>query len=106
MRVVGGALSGRRLAAPGGREIRPTADRLRESLFNILAHGPPNLRRDLAGGGPDPVYEDARPGDVRHSLADLTAASELLGYAPMNGVETGLAELVAAACDRHRLSRV
>lgn len=50
MRVVGGALSGRRLAAPGGRDIRPTADRLRESLFNILAHGPPDLRCELAGG--------------------------------------------------------
>jgi 16S rRNA (guanine966-N2)-methyltransferase len=38
MRVVGGRLRGRNLAAPSSREIRPTADRLRESLFNILAH--------------------------------------------------------------------
>jgi 16S rRNA (guanine966-N2)-methyltransferase len=39
MRVVGGRLRGRNLAAPKGQEIRPTADRLRESLFNILVHG-------------------------------------------------------------------
>ena len=39
MRVVGGRLRGRNLAAPSGREIRPTADRLRESVFNILMHG-------------------------------------------------------------------
>src|SRR5277367_2384909 len=38
MRVVGGRLKGRSLASPSTREIRPTADRLRESLFNILVH--------------------------------------------------------------------
>jgi 16S rRNA (guanine966-N2)-methyltransferase len=38
MRIVGGRLRGRALAAPKSRAIRPTADRLRESLFNILAH--------------------------------------------------------------------
>jgi len=43
MRVVGGRLRGRALAAPKSMAIRPTADRLRESLFNILthAHGDP-----------------------------------------------------------------
>src|ERR1700694_5743566 len=38
MRVVGGRLKGRNLASPASRDIRPTADRLRESLFNILIH--------------------------------------------------------------------
>src|SRR3954463_2351745 len=38
MRVVGGRLKGRNLVSPSSREIRPTADRLRESLFNILVH--------------------------------------------------------------------
>ena len=38
MRVVGGRLRGRALAAPKSKAIRPTADRLRESLFNILVH--------------------------------------------------------------------
>jgi 16S rRNA (guanine966-N2)-methyltransferase len=38
MRVVGGRLGGRTLAAPNSQAIRPTADRLREALFNILAH--------------------------------------------------------------------
>jgi 16S rRNA (guanine966-N2)-methyltransferase len=43
MRIVGGRLRGRVLAAPKSPEIRPTADRLREALFNILvhAHGDP-----------------------------------------------------------------
>src|ERR1700689_1432548 len=38
MRVVGGSLRGRALAAPKSQTIRPTADRLREALFNILIH--------------------------------------------------------------------
>src|ERR1700687_4994273 len=38
MRVVGGRMEGRHPASPSSREIRPTADRLRESLFNILIH--------------------------------------------------------------------
>ena len=38
MRIVGGRLRGRALAAPKSQGIRPTADRLRESLFNILMH--------------------------------------------------------------------
>src|ERR1700758_252220 len=38
MRVVGGRLRGRNLASPSSQSIRPTADRLRESVFNILVH--------------------------------------------------------------------
>jgi 16S rRNA (guanine966-N2)-methyltransferase len=38
MRIVGGRLRGRALAAPRSPAIRPTADRLREALFNILLH--------------------------------------------------------------------
>ena len=46
MRVVGGRLKGRNLASPSGREIRPTADRLRESVFNILVHAYDNPIED------------------------------------------------------------
>ncbi|MCP4381100.1 MAG: 16S rRNA (guanine(966)-N(2))-methyltransferase RsmD [Hyphomicrobiales bacterium] len=38
MRVVGGELRGRRLATPSSSAVRPTSDRLRETLFDILAH--------------------------------------------------------------------
>jgi len=38
MRIVGGRLRGRSLHGPSSAAIRPTADRLRESLFNILVH--------------------------------------------------------------------
>lgn len=38
MRIVGGQFRGRTLAGPKSQAIRPTADRLRESIFNVLAH--------------------------------------------------------------------
>jgi 16S rRNA (guanine966-N2)-methyltransferase len=38
MRVVGGRLRSRPLAGPKSDRLRPTADRLREALFNILTH--------------------------------------------------------------------
>ncbi|MDP6346415.1 MAG: 16S rRNA (guanine(966)-N(2))-methyltransferase RsmD [Alphaproteobacteria bacterium] len=49
MRIVGGKHKGRRLIAPAGRDTRPSTDRTREALFNILSHG------DFAGPqGPAP----------------------------------------------------
>ncbi len=39
MRIVGGIHKGAPLAAPKGTDTRPTSDRVRESLFNILSHG-------------------------------------------------------------------
>ena len=39
MRIVGGRHRGRRLLAPSGETVRPTSDRAREALFNILCHG-------------------------------------------------------------------
>ena len=41
MRIVGGEFRGRNLAAPKTNSIRPTIDRTRESLFNILSHAYP-----------------------------------------------------------------
>ncbi len=38
----------------------------------------------------EPVYRDFRPGDVRHSLADISKARNLLGYEPEYSVRTGL----------------
>lgn len=43
MRVVGGTHRGRALATPQHEGLRPTSDRVRESVFNILAHGVPDF---------------------------------------------------------------
>lgn len=39
MRIVGGRFRGRPIHAPSGTLTRPTSDRVREALFNILTHG-------------------------------------------------------------------
>jgi hypothetical protein len=39
MRIAGGRFKGRPLHAPSGRATRPTSDRVREAVFNVLAHG-------------------------------------------------------------------
>jgi len=39
MRIVGGRNKGRAIKAPLGKDVRPTSDRVRESVFNILLHG-------------------------------------------------------------------
>lgn len=39
MRIVAGTFRGRTLATPADQRVRPTSDRVREALFNILAHG-------------------------------------------------------------------
>jgi 16S rRNA (guanine966-N2)-methyltransferase len=44
MRVVAGRFRGRALQAPDDMTIRPTSDRVRESVFNILAHGIADFR--------------------------------------------------------------
>jgi 16S rRNA (guanine966-N2)-methyltransferase len=40
MRIVAGAWRGRRLVAPPGTATRPTADRVRQALFDMLLHAP------------------------------------------------------------------
>lgn len=40
----------------------------------------------------EPVHGEFRPGDVRHSLADIGKAERLLGYRPTHGIEQGIAE--------------
>lgn len=42
----------------------------------------------------EPVYRDFRPGDVRHSLADISKAKALLGYEPTHKLAGGLSEAV------------
>jgi UDP-N-acetylglucosamine 4-epimerase len=42
----------------------------------------------------EPDHAPFRPGDVRHSLADVSKAAQMLGYAPTHSVERGLSEAV------------
>jgi 16S rRNA (guanine966-N2)-methyltransferase len=76
MRLVGGSHRGRRLAAPPGETVRPTSDRAREALFNILSHG------ELAAAGipfADRAVLDAFAGTGAYGLEALSrGAAEAL----------------------------
>ena len=48
MRIVGGVHKGRKIMAPEGVQVRPTTDRVRESVFNVLTHG--SFLKDGLGG--------------------------------------------------------
>ena len=51
MRIIGGEARGRRLFVPSGNDTRPTSDRTRESLFNILSFDiPGSVVLDLFSG--------------------------------------------------------
>jgi len=66
MRIVGGKFKGRAIEAPAGRETRPTSDRARESLFNVLGHA------------------DFSPGLDGRRVLDLFAGSGALGLEAMS----------------------
>lgn len=57
----------------------------RATLNELVGH----VRR-LMGGGPEPEYGESRPGDVRHSLADLGQIRDAIGYEPQFDLATGL----------------
>jgi UDP-N-acetylglucosamine/UDP-N-acetylgalactosamine 4-epimerase len=58
-------------------------------LFQLIREGltPHGVRADV-----EPVYQDFRPGDVRHSQADVGKAGQLLGYEPTHRIAQGVAE--------------
>ncbi|HYG89408.1 MAG TPA: 16S rRNA (guanine(966)-N(2))-methyltransferase RsmD [Azospirillum sp.] len=96
MRIVAGRHRGRRLQAPAGRGTRPTADRTREAIFNILTHsgwGPD-------GGSPvdDAVVLDVFCGTGALGLEALSRGARRalfldLGRAALDTVRANIADL-------------
>lgn len=66
-----------------------TLNQLYRYLVNCLSKDFPAVR------GAAPIYKDFRSGDVRHSLADISKAARLLGYAPVYRIEAGLSKATA-----------
>jgi len=67
-----------------GVSERTTLNQLFEILQRSLRRRNPSLPEAK------PEYHDFRPGDVRHSLADISKAQRLLGYVPTHRIEAGL----------------
>lgn len=58
-------------------------------LFALIRDG---LREHQVHYDREPKFTDFRPGDVRHSLADIGKARRLIGYAPTHSIEQGIVE--------------
>jgi nucleoside-diphosphate-sugar epimerase len=86
--VVDGVL--RAVETPGvGGQVFNVATNNRTSLNQLLA-----TLKKIFGSNVDPIYRDARTGDVRDSQADISKAQKLLGYRPAVGLEEGLRKTV------------
>jgi len=79
-----------------------TSRKLRGEVVNIACGERTSLNQllgyigELTGTPLDPEHRPTRPGDVRDSLADVTAARELLGYEPRVDVREGLKRTIEA----------
>lgn len=62
------------------------------------------LLKNASGIEPEVVHGPPRPGDVRHSLADISAAREAFAFEPEVGLEEGLAEYMAWAREEAALT--
>jgi 16S rRNA (guanine966-N2)-methyltransferase len=82
MRIVAGKHRGRRIAAPEGHDVRPTSDRAREALFNILEHG------HFTDDGTSPLI-DARVLDVFAGSGALGLEALSRGAAHLTCIENG-----------------
>lgn len=75
MRVIAGELGGRRLAAPRGRDTRPTSDRVREALFSILEPVAGARVLDLFAGSGALAIEALSRGAAQATLVDHAPAA-------------------------------
>ncbi|OAN51101.1 16S rRNA (guanine(966)-N(2))-methyltransferase RsmD [Paramagnetospirillum marisnigri] len=82
MRIVAGRHKGRRLEAPDGRVARPTADRVRQALFDILAHS------DLVDME-DAVVVDAFAGTGALGLEALSRGAAQASFIELNAASLG-----------------
>jgi len=75
-------------------------------IYNIAVGVNTSLKRllevlaSLLDVDAQPAYRPLRAGDVRHSLADISRARELLGYQPTHSVATGLQESLSWYVER------
>ena len=79
-----------------GNVLAMTADGVAGKVFNVAAGDRTSLNqlleylKGLIGAGVEARYDHPRPGDVRHSQADVSAAERELGFRPHVSVEEGL----------------
>jgi 16S rRNA (guanine(966)-N(2))-methyltransferase RsmD len=91
MRVIAGRFKGRRLKAPDWEGVRPTSDRLRETLFNVLGARVPGAR-----------VLDGYAGTGAVGLEALSRGAAHVTFVEQDGRAAKLIETNAAACGLER----
>ncbi len=86
--VVHGNLLAAEAKAAAGKTLN-VANGHSTSLLTLI-----KLLNEILGTNVDPIFEDPRVGDVKHSLADITLAEKLLGYEPPITFEDGLRQSI------------
>ena len=98
MRIIAGSLGGRRITAPPGSDTRPTADRVREALFNILGPPPADTRvLDLFAGSGALSFEALSRGATSALLVDSSRAAARV--ARQNAAALGVLDRVELRLD-------
>lgn len=67
----------------------------RTSLNELFAQIRDGLKKREFRSGRDPVYQEFRAGDVRHSQADISMARERLGYLPTHSMSAGIEDVLS-----------
>lgn len=101
MRIIGGSLGGRRIEAPPGSLVRPTSDRVREAIFNILGPPGPGARvldafagagslglEALSRGADGAVFIDSARASIRCLERNIQALAGLAGRARVRCADT------------------
>lgn len=82
-----------------------------QGVFNVASGATTSLNHlfatmcQIRGATLRPQYAAARPGDIRHSSADISLARERLGYVPRVALAEGLTQLLVDAADDRRSDR-
>jgi 16S rRNA (guanine966-N2)-methyltransferase len=101
MRIIAGHHRGRRLEAPAGLAVRPTAERAREALFDILAHG----RFAPAPACADALVLDAFAGTGALGLEALSRGARFATFMERDrAARDALARNIAALAETARAS--
>ena len=102
MRIIGGAWRGRRLAAPPGVATRPTSDRVRQALFDMLLHAPWAGRESVEGA----AVLDAFAGTGALGLEALSRGAATAAFLERDRAALTTLRLNITACGAPERARV